>query len=255
MLRILSYNVNGIRAAVKKGFFNWLGQENPDILCLQEIKAVGGQLHEEVFREMGYFFYAFPAVKAGYSGVAIASKTEPLEVVYGMDTPKYDREGRVIRAVFNGFSVISVYFPSGSSGEMRQQFKMEFLADFHCYLNKLILSDPGLIISGDYNICRLWIDIHNPEKQQRSSGFLPEERAWFGKLVNDGYVDSFRELFPGSGHYSWWSYRAGSRQRNKGWRIDYHIVAPELKSKIKGAGILRDTVHSDHCPVWVEIDV
>jgi exodeoxyribonuclease-3 len=245
--------VNGIRSAIRKNFFEWLQYEKPDILCLQEIKARDGQMNEEVFEKLGYWFYSFPAVKPGYSGVAIATRTKPNEVEYGMGNMRYDREGRVIRTGFDGFSVISVYFPSGSAGESRQTYKMEFLTDFHLYLNKQIRHHPGLIISGDYNICRLWIDIHNPEKQQNTSGFLPEEREWFEKFVNDGYVDSFREIVSETGQYSWWSYRAGSRTRNKGWRIDYHMVTAVLKDKIKGAGILPDVVHSDHCPVWVEI--
>ena len=255
MKRILSYNVNGIRSAIKKDFLLWLEQEKPDILCLQEIKAKEGQMNESVFEEMGYWFYSFPAVRPGYSGVAIATRVKPNEVEYGMGNMKYDKEGRMIRAGFDGFSVISVYFPSGSAGGIRQIYKMDFLNDFHLYLKKLIQDHPGLIISGDYNICRLWIDIHNPEKQQNTSGFLPEEREWFGKFVNDGYVDSFREIISEPGQYSWWSYRAGSRVRNKGWRIDYHMVTSVLKNKIKGAGILKDVVHSDHCPVWVEIDL
>jgi exodeoxyribonuclease-3 len=253
--RILSYNVNGIRSAIRKNFFEWLQHEKPDILCLQEIKARKGEMNEEVFEKLGYWFYSFPAVKPGYSSVAIATRTKPDDVEYGMGNIKYDREGRVIRTGFDGFSVISVYFPSGSAGDPRQAYKMEFLADFHLYLNKLIQNHPALIISGDYNICRLWIDIHNPEKQQNTSGFLPEEREWFGKFVNDGYVDSFREIVSEPEQYSWWSYRSGSRARNKGWRIDYHMVTTVLKDKIKSAGILPDVIHSDHCPVWVEIDL
>jgi exodeoxyribonuclease-3 len=253
--RILSYNVNGIRSAIRKGFFLWLEQDIPDILCLQEIKARQGEMSEFVFEKMGYWFYSFPALKPGYSGVAIAARVKPNGVEYGMGNEKYDREGRVIRAEFDGFSVISVYFPSGSAGGPRQDYKMEFINDFHVYLSKLIPDHPGLIISGDYNICRLWIDIHNPEKQQNTSGFLPEEREWFEKFTDDGYVDSFREIISDPGQYSWWSYRAGSRARNKGWRIDYNMVTPVLKNKIKGAGILPDVVHSDHCPVWVKIDL
>jgi exodeoxyribonuclease-3 len=247
--------VNGIRSAVRKDFFGWLRSENPDILCLQEIKAANGQLQEQVFQELGYWLYAFPAEKLGYSGVAIASKEKPNEVEYGMGNARYDREGRVIRAGFDGYSVISVYFPSGSSGTGRQAFKMDFLNDFLLYLNKLNTDHPALIISGDYNVCRLWIDIHNPEKQQKNSGFLPEEREWFDKFVCDGYTDSFREIVDKSGQYSWWSYRAGSRAGNKGWRIDYHMVTSALKDKIKNAGILSDVMHSDHCPVWVEMDL
>ncbi|MEL7585784.1 MAG: exodeoxyribonuclease III [Prolixibacteraceae bacterium] len=255
MKRILSYNVNGIRSAIRKDFFAWLEQENPDILCLQEIKAQSGQMDEAVFEKLGYGYYSFPAMKPGYSGVAIACREMPLEVEYGMGNPKYDREGRVIRAGFEGFSVISVYFPSGTAGGLRQAYKMDFLADFQVYLNNLIKDHPNLIISGDYNICRLWIDIHNPERQQKTSGFLPEEREWFRRFTEAGYVDSFREVVVDPGCYSWWSYRAGSRARNKGWRIDYHMVTPSLKPRIRGAAILPDVVHSDHCPVLLEMEL
>jgi len=253
--RILSYNVNGIRAALGKGFLDWLSSEDPDIVCLQETKAQPGQMSEEAFQTMGYHIYAHSAVKKGYSGVAILCKQEPDRVIYGMENARYDSEGRVIRADFGDLSVISVYFPSGTTGGPRQAFKMDFLADFHAYLNELRIERPNLVISGDYNICRLWIDIHNPEKQQNTSGFLPEEREWFQQFVDDGYCDSFREIVSDPHHYSWWSYRAGSRARNKGWRIDYHMLSEPLKSKVLNAGILTDVVHSDHCPVWVELDV
>ncbi|WP_159521213.1 exodeoxyribonuclease III [Sunxiuqinia indica] len=255
MKRILSYNVNGIRAAIKKNFITWLKSENPAIICLQETKAQPGQMSEEAFEEMGYQIYAHSAVKKGYSGVAILCKEKPDHVEYGMGNDKYDVEGRVIRADFGDLSVISVYFPSGTTGGPRQAYKMDFLADFHAYLNELRKTRPNLVVSGDYNICRLWIDIHNPEKQQNTSGFLPEEREWFQQFVDDGYFDSFREVVQEPDHYSWWSYRAGSRARNKGWRIDYHMLTKPLKNRISNAGILADVVHSDHCPVWVELDV
>jgi exodeoxyribonuclease-3 len=255
MKRIISYNVNGIRAALKRDFLGWISSDMPDIVCLQETKAQPGQMNEAAFKGLGYEIFAFSALKPGYSGVAILSRQKPDQVIYGMSNPKYDSEGRVIRADFGDFSVISVYFPSGTTGGIRQVFKMDFLADFHAYLNELRKERPNLVISGDYNICRLWIDIHNPEMQQKTSGFLPEERDWFQRFVDDGYVDSFREIVPNPNHYSWWSYRAGSRTRNKGWRIDYHMLIGSLKSKVIGAGILPDIVHSDHCPVWVELDI
>ena len=163
-------------------------------------------------------------------------------------------EGRVIRADFGELSVINVYFPSGTTGELRQAVKMNFLADFHSYLNELRKVRKNLVISGDFNICRLWIDIHNPSQQQNTSGFLPEEREWFAKFVADGYVDSFREINSAPNQYSWWSYRAGARANNKGWRIDYHIVTSALEDKILDARILPMVVHSDHCPVLVDID-
>jgi exodeoxyribonuclease-3 len=211
-------------------------------------------MHESDFESIGYKCFAHSAVKKGYSGVAIFSKETPLYVEYGMGNQKYDVEGRVIRADFAGFSVISVYFPSGTTGDARQTVKMDFLADFHAYLNELRKSKPNLVISGDYNICRLWIDIHNPAQQQTTSGFLPEERDWFARFVGDGYVDSFRKVNTEPHQYSWWSYRAGARANNKGWRIDYHMVTRELEEKILDARILPEAVHSDHCPVLVDID-
>lgn len=254
MKRILSYNVNGIRSALSKGLLDFLSEVDPDIICFQETKAQPGQMQEAHFENRGYFSYAFSAAKPGYSGVAILSKQKPDRVVYGMDNAKYDIEGRVIRADYGDISVISAYFPSGTTGEVRQAFKMDFLVDFHRYLNELRKSRPNLIISGDYNVCRLWIDIHNPDKQQNTSGFLPEEREWFAKFVDDGFVDSFRVINQEPHQYSWWSYRAGARKNNKGWRIDYHMVTSDLKDKIRNAAILPSAIHSDHCPVVVEMD-
>jgi exodeoxyribonuclease-3 len=252
--RILSYNVNGIRSAVGKGLLSFISGVNPDIVCIQETKAQPGQMHEDDFERIGYKCFAHSAEKKGYSGVAIFSKETPLHIEYGMNNKKYDVEGRVIRADFAGFSVISVYFPSGTTGDVRQAVKMDFLADFHSYLNELRKEKRNLVISGDYNICRLWIDIHNPAQQQTTSGFLPEEREWFAKFVDDGYVDSFRKINSEPHQYSWWSYRAGARANNKGWRIDYNMVTSEMEDKILDARILPEAVHSDHCPVLVDID-
>lgn len=254
MKRILSYNVNGIRSAFNKGLLGFLTEVNPDIVCFQETKAQQGQMNELEFEASGYHCYSFSAVKSGYSGVAIFSKIKPDLVVFGMENKKYDLEGRVIRADFGDISVISAYFPSGTTGGIRQAFKMEFLSDFQNYLTELRKTRSKLIVSGDYNICRLWIDIHNPENQQGTSGFLPEEREWFAKFVEDGYVDSFREINQEKHQYSWWSYRAGARQNNKGWRIDYHMITSNLKDKLLNANILPLAIHSDHCPVLVEID-
>ena len=211
-------------------------------------------MHESDYESLGYFGYGFSAVKKGYSGVAIFCKQKPDLVVYGMNNEKYDNEGRVIRADFGDVSVISAYFPSGTTGDIRQAFKMEFLSDFQNYLTELRKTRGQLIISGDFNICRLWIDIHNPEKQQGTSGFLPEEREWFSRFVEDGYVDCFREINQEKDQYSWWSYRAGARQNNKGWRIDYHMITSNLKEKILDAKILPLAIHSDHCPVMVDMD-
>jgi exodeoxyribonuclease-3 len=246
--------VNGIRAALNKDLIGFLKEVNPEIVCFQETKAKPGQMQEADFKDLGYYSFAFSAEKPGYSGVAIFSKQNPDRVVYGMNNPKYDIEGRVIRADFGDISVISVYFPSGTTGELRQAYKMDFLVDFYDYLNELRKTRSKLIVSGDYNICRLWIDIHNPEKQQNTSGFLPEEREWFSKFVASGFVDSFREVNDRPHQYTWWSYRAEARKSNKGWRIDYHMVTGEIKHKIMSASILPTAVHSDHCPVLVDLD-
>jgi exodeoxyribonuclease-3 len=252
---ILSYNVNGIRSALSKNLMNFILDFDPDIVCLQETKAQKGQMSEAEFLKNGYHLNSFSAEKKGYSGVAILSKQEPDHIEFGMGVERYDREGRVIRADFDGISYISVYFPSGTTGDVRQAFKMNFLIDFQNYLQELKSSRKKLVISGDFNICRLWIDIHNPEMQQQTSGFLPEEREWFANFVNLGYVDTFREINQEKNQFSWWSYRAGARARNKGWRIDYNLVTKNLRSNIIDAGILPQVVHSDHCPVWVKLDI
>ena len=252
--KLLSYNVNGIRAALNKGLAGWLTVEAPDILAVQETKAMPEQVDTTVFENLGYHHYWASAEKKGYSGVAFFTRFLPDKVVYGMDNGKYDSEGRVIQVDYGDISFINVYFPSGTTGDVRQQFKMEFLFDFHKYVNKLRETRTNLIIAGDFNICRLWIDIHNPEKQQNTSGFLPEEREWFRQFVDDKYIDSFREFHPDPHHYSWWSYRAGARQKNKGWRIDYFMVTSSLKDKLSSAFILPEVKHSDHCPVGIEID-
>ncbi len=254
MKKIISYNVNGIRAALKKGFAEWLIDENPDIVCIQETKAQPDQIDSELFKSLGYKSYWFSAQKKGYSGVGILTKTEPDHIEYGMGIEKYDAEGRFIRADFGNVSVVSVYHPSGSSGDERQAFKIQWLSDFQNYIKELRKTRPNLIISGDYNICRLWIDIHNPEKQQKTSGFLPEERDWFQSFVDDGFIDSFRKFNEEPHNYSWWSYRANARNNNKGWRIDYHMVNKEFEDKILGASILPDVKHSDHCPVLIKVD-
>lgn len=252
--KIYSYNVNGIRAAINKGLAEWIKQENPDILCIQETKAQPEQIDSELFKKMGYQSYWYSAQKKGYSGVGILSKEQADHVEYGMGIEKYDKEGRFLRADFGDISIISVYHPSGSSGDERQAFKMQWLSDFQNYIRELRKTRPKLIIAGDYNICRLWIDIHNPEKQQKTSGFLPEEREWFQSFMDEGMLDTFRLFNTEPHNYSWWSYRAGSRGKNKGWRIDYHIVTENLKEQILAAGIHPDAMHSDHCPVSIELN-
>ena len=254
MVTIISYNVKGIRAALKKGWSEWAKATNADIIALQEIKAKTDQLELSIFEDLGYHHYWFSAQKKGYSGVALLCKEKPLHVEYGCGIEKYDFEGRVIRADFKDYSVISVYFPSGTTGGVRQDFKMSFLADFQKYVGSLKKQIPNLIISGDYNICHEAIDIHNPVANKNTSGFLPEERAWVTAFIKSGFIDSFRHLNKNPNHYSWWSYRAASRERNKGWRIDYHMLSDSLLSRLKRVAILSDAKHSDHCPILVTIE-
>lgn len=254
-MKVITYNVNGIRAALNKGFATWLKEENPDIICLQETKAYKEQVDTAIFNYLGYEHYWFSAEKAGYSGVAIFSKIKPKHVELGTGNPLYDKEGRVIRLDFETYSVLSIYHPSGASSEDRQDFKMGWLDFFLDYINKLRETIPNLILCGDYNICHKEIDIHDPKGNKDSSGFLPEERAWFDKLVENGYVDSFRSLNPNPHQYTWWSYRANARNNNKGWRIDYIMVTKSLESKIRDSKILPEAKHSDHCPMYTLFDL
>ena len=252
-MRIISYNVNGIRAAIRKGFLDWLEKEKYDVICLQEIKASPDQLDIPAIERLGYHSYWMPAMKKGYSGVAILSKPKPVQIEYGCGMEVYDSEGRVIRADYPGFSVMSVYMPSGSSKDIRQEFKMRWLKDFKHYTETLTKDYPKLIISGDYNICHKSIDIHDPVRNKNSSGFLPEEREWVSKFLEAGFIDTFRQFNPQPHQYSWWSYRARAREKNLGWRIDYHMATKELENNLAGAGILSNVKHSDHCPVLLEI--
>lgn len=251
--RIISYNVNGIRAALKKGFLEWLEASNPDVLCIQETKAMREQVDDEVFENLKYHDFWFSAEKKGYSGVSIWTKQEPKHVEYGCGMELYDKEGRVLRCDFEDFSVMSVYMPSGSSGDIRQEFKMQWLSDFQNYIEELKKEIPNLIICGDYNICHKPIDIHNPERNKDTSGFKPEEREWIGNFIDSGFIDSFRYFNQEPHNYSWWSYRANARNKNLGWRIDYNMVDKALENRLKRAAILSEAKHSDHCPILVEI--
>ena len=252
-MKIISYNVNGIRAALKKDFIGWLKSANPDVICLQEIKAMKEQLDLDLFKDAGYVYnYWYSAQKKGYSGVAILSKIEPNHVEFGTGIESMDFEGRNIRADFDGVSVMSLYLPSGTNSA-RLTHKFEYMDLFQEYINNLKKEIPNLVICGDYNICHEEIDIHNP-KMKGVSGFLPEEREWLGKFIDHGFIDSFRYLHPEEQTFSWWSYRANSRANNKGWRLDYALVSKPLQENIKRAVILTEAVHSDHCPILVDIE-
>lgn len=251
-MKILSYNVNGIRAALNKGFLDWLKAANPDVLCLQEIKALEEQVDTAVFEELGYQHYWFSAQRKGYSGVAILVKKEPKKIVYGSGIDHMDFEGRILRVDFDELSVMSLYLPSGTNTD-RLEYKFRFMDEFQEYINELKQSYPNLVICGDYNICHEAIDIHDPIRNKNVSGFLPEERAWLDGFIKSGFVDSFRYLNPEPHNYSWWSYRANARNNNKGWRIDYALVSAPLREHISRAFILPEAKHSDHCPVGVEL--
>ena len=253
-MKLISYNVNGIRSAMNKGFVEWLREENPDIIGLQEIKAHEKDIDSAVFRDMGYELYWYPAVKKGYSGVAIFSKIKPKSVTYGMNLNRYDDEGRMIQADFDNFSFISSYFPSGTTGEIRQGFKYGFLDDVYGYMQDLRRDYSSIILSGDYNICHRPIDIHNPISNKNSSGYLPDERAWMDRFTDSGFIDTFRYFNPDPHQYSWWSFRANSRTKNLGWRIDYHMATRELQNRLKRAVILPNVKHSDHCPIVLELE-
>ena len=255
MATFVTYNVNGIRAALTKDWLGWVKSVDPDVICLQETKAQPDQLDTSLFTEMGYKTYWHSAEKKGYSSVAIFSKKEPDHVEYGCGIKQYDAEGRILRADFGDFSVFSCYFPSGTTGEARQSFKMKFLSDFQKYIDDLKKQRPNLLISGDVNICHREIDIHNPISNKDTSGFKPEERAWVTQFLESGFVDSFRHLNKEPKNYTWWSYRSGARKRNLGWRIDYHLISASLTPKLKRSVILPNAVHSDHCPSLVELDV
>jgi exodeoxyribonuclease-3 len=253
-MRIISYNVNGIRAAITKGFLDWLQQANPDIICLQEIKATEDQIPTEAITAAGYpYQYYFSAQKKGYSGVAILSKIQPKNVVFGTGIPEMDFEGRNLRADFEDFSVMSLYLPSGTNID-RLDHKFKYMDDFQMYINALKIDFPNLIIAGDYNICHEAIDIHDPIRNATVSGFLPSERKWIDGFMKSGFIDSFRHFNKEPHHYSWWSYRANARNNNKGWRIDYHLVSEPMRDRLRRAVILPEAKHSDHCPILVEID-
>jgi exodeoxyribonuclease-3 len=253
-MKLLSYNVNGVRAAINKGLAEWLHATDADCFCMQEVKATSDQVNLGVFENLGYEHQFWnSAEKKGYSGVAIFSKTKPKHIHYGCGNDLYDSEGRVIRADFENFSLLNVYMPSGSSGEERQLFKFGWLDFFFEYIHELKKEFPRLVVCGDFNICHKPLDIHNPKSNANSSGFLPEEREWMSKYFASGFVDTFRHFNSEPHHYTWWSNRSGARQKNLGWRIDYFTATENLKQELKRSVILKNAVHSDHCPIMLEI--
>ena len=253
-MRIISYNVNGIRAAITKGLLDWLRTDPADIICLQETKALKENVDHRLFNELGYHDYWFSAQKKGYSGVAVFTKIQPDHVEYGTGHKVSDDEGRVIQLDFGDIRLINAYFPSGATGDERQTFKYVWLDEFRTYLDTLTVKHPKLIVCGDYNIAHAEIDIHDPKSNKKTSGFLPEEREWMSRFFDNGWVDTFRYLHPEPHRYSWWSQRFPSvRLNNKGWRIDYINVTTPLREQLLSADIYPDVKHSDHCPVFLEL--
>ena len=252
-MKIISYNVNGIRAALKKGFIDWLKAADPDVICIQETKAQKDQVDTDAFVKAGYpHQYWYSAQKKGYSGVAIFCKKEPNHAEYGTGIETMDFEGRNVRVDYDECSIMSMYLPSGTNLD-RLEFKLNYMDEIQEYMNELRKKIPNVIVCGDYNICHEEIDIHNP-KMKGVSGFLPEEREWIGKFIDSGFIDSYRFKNPDKQEYSWWSYRANARANNKGWRLDYAMVSEPLKNMIDSAYILTQAKHSDHCPIVLELN-
>ena len=252
-MKIVSYNVNGVRAAINKDLAGWMKEESPDVLCLQETKAQPEQIDTMLFAELGYTTYAHSAEKKGYSGVAILTKKTPDNIVIGMNNPKYDSEGRVIRADYGDLSIVNVYIPSGSSGDERQAFKMEFLEDFLPFITELRKERPNLVVCGDYNICHKPIDINNPQRQVGVSGFLPEEREWVDRYEATGMIDTFRVFDQSRRDTAGGAIDGGARYRNVGSALIITGSAIRFGNRLKAAQILVDAVHSDHCPVTLEL--
>ncbi len=252
-MRIYSWNVNGIRAVQKKGFVEWVMKEQPDILCLQETKAHLSQLNDELINIEGYHSYWNYPERKGYSGVALYTKVEPKKVDYGIGVDIFDKEGRIIVAEYEDFVLLNIYFPNGQMSDDRLQYKLDFYDGVLNYCNDRVKQGDNVIISGDYNTAHQEIDLKNPKSNEDRSGFLPIERAWMDKLIQNGYTDTFRYLYPDTVKYSWWSYRFKAREKDIGWRIDYHFVSNNMLDRIQDALILNDVMGSDHCPVVLEL--
>jgi exodeoxyribonuclease-3 len=254
-MRIITLNTNGIRASAKKGMFTWLSQQDADVVCIQETKAQEHQLEDEVFKPEGYACYYVDAIKKGYSGVALYSRREPDKVMTKMGCEEFDNEGRYVEAQFGKLNVISLYAPSGSSNELRLASKDRFADFFLPYLKQLKRKRRDYIICGDWNIAHKEIDLKNWRSNQKNSGFLPRERAWMDSLFEMGYVDAFREINPEPDQYTWWSNRGQAWAKNVGWRLDYQIVSPRLKGKVKSAAIYKEERFSDHAPLIMDYDI
>jgi exodeoxyribonuclease-3 len=254
-MKITTWNVNGIRAAMGKGFLDWFKNEQPDVLCVQEIKAYAEQIDEDLRALPDYHQYWNPAKRAGYSGVATFSKGLPLAAQCGFSVPEYDNEGRVLMTQFPDFYLFNVYFPNGQRDQERLDYKLGFYAAFLDHCDRLIADGQQVIITGDFNTAHNEIDLANPKSNQKTSGFLPEERAWIDRYMEYGFTDAFRQLYPDKVQYSWWTYRFGARSRNIGWRLDYYLVTEGIMEKVRDVVIHDDVMGSDHCPVSLILEI
>ena len=253
--RIISWNVNGLRAIQRKGFVEWFEKEQPDILCLQETKVAYDQLPKTLKRIEGYHPYFCEAQRKGYSGVAIYSKIKPLKVEYGFGISEFDNEGRILIAEYDDFVLLNIYFPNGKMSEERLNYKLKFYDALLDHANKLKKEGKNIVICGDVNTAHNEIDLARPKANEKISGFLPVERAWIDKFLKNGYLDTFRMFNNEPEQYTWWSYRTKARERNVGWRLDYFFVNEEFKEKVKSSGILNDVMGSDHCPVDLKLEL
>jgi exodeoxyribonuclease-3 len=255
-MKFISWNVNGIRSAERKGFFEWLVSASADIICVQETKAHPDQLTEKFLKPQPYYSFWSAAERKGYSGVAVFSKVKPLSVTEGLGCQEFDGEGRVLQLEFKNFILFNIYYPNGGSGNKRVPFKMGF---YDCFLKKaegLRKKGKSLVICGDVNTAHEEIDLARPKENQKNTGFLPEERAWVTTFLSKGYVDTFRHFHPGEGgYYSWWDYKTGARARDVGWRIDYFFITPDLLPKLKSAFIQKEVMGSDHCPIGIDLAI
>ena len=253
-MRILSWNVNGIRAVDKKGLFDWFKKELPDILCLQEIKAMAEQVPPHLKNMPGYNVFINSAERKGYSGVATFSKEKPIDKKNGFGIPKFDTEGRILITEFPSFTLFNIYFPNGKMNQERLDFKLDFYDTFLAYADNLKSEGKNIVVCGDFNTAHKEIDLARPKENEKTSGFLPIERDWIGTFIDHGYVDTFRHFNKEPDKYSWWDFKTRARERNVGWRIDYFFVNKEFMPHVKKAFILQDVMGSDHCPVGIEIE-
>jgi len=254
-IRVFSWNLNGIRAAYKKGFLDWLKEAGPDMLCVQETKVQKEQLLQELIDVSGYKSYFTSAQRKGYSGVALYTREEPEKVWHGLGIERFDAEGRVLIADYGYFMLFNIYFPNGKASKERLRFKMDFYDTFLEHVKRLKSEGKSIVLCGDVNTAHMAIDLARPKENEKVSGFLPEERAWIDRFIESGFIDTFREFNSESGQYTWWDYKTRARERNVGWRIDYFFVSEDFMEKVTSSYILPDVMGSDHCPIGIDIEL